>query len=117
MRPSSLYQNGSISTPIQHPGDRTPSVLYHMCATGHVLDLDSFTILEHEADWMRRGTREVIYVKRVAPGLNKSGGLHCVLSLLWDRPFGVKAVRANRPEDVNLKVSNFVNIYSLDDGR
>ena len=35
----------------------------------------------------------------VVPGLNKSGGLRCALSPLWDRPLGVKAVRASRPED------------------
>ena len=67
--------------------------------TVHVLDLDSFTILEREADWRRRGIREAIYVKRVVPGLNKSGGLHYALSLVWDRPLGVKSVRSSRPED------------------
>ena len=59
----------------------------------------SFKILEREADWRRRGIREAICVKRVVPGLNKSGGLRCALSPLWDRPLGVKAVRASRPED------------------
>ena len=66
-----------------------------MCSTGHVLDLDNFKILEREADWRRRGKR----FQEVVPGLNKSGGLRCALSLLWDRPFGVKSVRASRPED------------------
>ena len=66
-------------------------VLDHMCATGHVLELDSFTILEREAEWRRRGIREAIYVKRVVPGLNKSGGLRCALSLMLDRPLGVKS--------------------------
>ena len=53
-------------------------------------ELDSFTILEREADWRRRGIREAIYVKRVVPGLNKSGGLRCVLSPLWDKPLMIK---------------------------
>ena len=38
------------------------AVLDHMCATGHVLDLDSFKILEREADWRQRGIREANYV-------------------------------------------------------
>ena len=80
-------------------GRPNSAVLDHMCETGHVLDLDSFTILEREADWRRRGIREAIYVKRVVPGLNKSGGLRCALSPVWDRPLGVKSVRASRPED------------------
>ena len=46
-------------------------VLHHMCVTGHVLGLDSFTILEREADWRQRGIREAIYVKRVVPGLTR----------------------------------------------
>ena len=36
-------------------GRLNSAVLDHMCATGHVLDLDSFKILEREADWRRRG--------------------------------------------------------------
>ena len=79
-------------------GRQNSVVLDHMCVTRHVLDLDSFKILECEADWRRRGIRGVIYVKRVVPGLNKSGGLRCALSPLWERPLGVKAVRASRPE-------------------
>ena len=38
-------------------------------------------------------------MKRVVPGLNKSGGLRCALSPVWDRPLGVKSVRASGPED------------------
>ena len=38
-------------------------------------------------------------MKRVVPGLNKSGGLRCALSPVCDRPLGVKSVRASRPED------------------
>ena len=36
-----------------HSAARRPNsvVLDHMCVTGHVLDLDSFTMLEQEADW------------------------------------------------------------------
>ena len=49
-------------------GRPNSAVLDHMCETGHVLDLDSFTMLEGEADWRRRGIREAIYVKRVVPG-------------------------------------------------
>ena len=45
------------------------------------------------------GIREAIYVKPVVPGLDKSGGLHCALSPVQDRPLGVKPVRASRPED------------------
>ena len=30
---------------------------------------------------------------------NKCGGLRCALSPVWDRPLGVKSVRASRPED------------------
>ena len=55
-------------------GRPNSAVLDHMCATGHVLKLDSFTILELEADSRHRGIREAIYVKWVVPGLNKSGG-------------------------------------------
>ena len=73
-------------------GRQNSAVLDHMCATGHVLDLDSFTILEREADWRRRGIREAIYVKQVVPGLNQNGGLRCALSPLWDRPLWVKSV-------------------------
>ena len=73
-------------------GRPNSAVLDHMYATGHVLDLDSFKTLECEADWRRRGLRQAIYVKQEVPGLNKSGGLRCALSLLWDRPLGVKAV-------------------------
>ena len=80
-------------------GRPNSAVLDHMYATGHVLDLDSFTILEREADWRRRGIREAIYVKRVVPVLNQSGGLRCALSPVWDRPLGVKSVRTSRPED------------------
>ena len=70
-------------------GRPNSAVLDHMCATGHVLNLDSFKILEREADWRRRGIRAAICVKRLVPGLNKSGGLRCALSPLWDRPLGV----------------------------
>ena len=49
-------------------GRSNAAVLNHMCATGHVLDLDSFMILECEADWRQRGIREAIYLKRVVPG-------------------------------------------------
>ena len=64
-------------------------VLDHMCETGHVLDLDSFTILEREADWRRRGMREAIYVKRVVPGLNKSGGIAlCIVACVGQTPRG-----------------------------
>ena len=80
-------------------GRLNSAVLDHMCETGHVLHVDSFTILEREADWMRKGIREAIYVKRVVPGLNKSGGLQCALSPVWDRPLAVKSLRASRPED------------------
>ena len=72
-------------------GRPNTKVLNHMCATGQVLDLDSFTILEREADWMQRGIREAIYAKQMVPGLNKSGGLRCALSPVWDRPLGVKS--------------------------
>ena len=73
-------------------GRPNSAVLDHMCATGHVLDLDGFTILEREEDWRQRGIREAIYVKRVVPGLNKSGVLRCALCPVWDRPLGVTSL-------------------------
>ena len=70
------------------PVVQTPGVVF-------VILLNTFIflvqILEREADWRRRGIREAIYVKR--------GGLRCALSPVWDRPLGVKSVRASRPED------------------
>ena len=38
-------------------------------------------------------------MKWVVPGFNKSGGLRCALSPVWDRTLVVKAARASRPEE------------------
>ena len=67
-------------------GRLNSAVLDHMCATGHVLDLDSFTILEWEADWRRRGIREAVYVKRVVPGLNEWWIVLCLVPGVGQTP-------------------------------
>ena len=51
------------------------AVLYNVCDTGHVLNLDSFRILDRETDWRKRGISEAIQVKHVKPSVNKCGGI------------------------------------------
>ena len=51
-----------------------------MCDIGHVLNQDSFRILDREADWRKRGIRKAIQVKHVKLSMNKCGGIRCVLS-------------------------------------
>ena len=70
-------------------GRPNSAVLDHMCETGHVLDLDSFTILEREADWRRRGIREAIYVKRVITGVKQEWWIAlCLVACVGQTPRG-----------------------------
>ena len=79
-------------------GRPNSAVLDHMCATGLVLDLDSFKILERKADWKRRGIREAIYVKRVVPRLHKSSGLRCAYPRCGTDPSGSKLFKPTDPK-------------------
>ena len=72
--------NEHTSTATNALGNFKSAMLQHARENGHHFRKEDVTILDHEQDWVRRGIKEAIYIRALAPSINIDPGRHTMSS-------------------------------------